>query len=124
MSPKTPTSAGAGTSRWVSVAAAVAGFLTLLVVAPIGAQQPPTVPAELHQKAFQQGSVRVMVEFEAPYVPEAHLPTAAHILAQRQSIAALQGVLQGSLRGVSHRVMRDFHGAVPVLVIQVGSDGL
>ena len=82
------------------------------------------VAAELHQKAFQQGSVRVMVEFEAPYVPEAHLPTAAHVLAQRQSIAALQGVVQGSLRGVSHRVVRDFHGAAPVLVVQVGSEGL
>jgi len=93
-------------------------------VAPIGAQQPPTVPAELHQKAFQRGSVRVLVEFEAPYVPEAHLPSAAHILMQRQNIAALQGVVQGSLRGLPHRVLRDFRGAAPVMALHVGPDGL
>ena len=80
--------------------------------------------AELHNKALAHGTVRVLVEFEAPYVPEAHLPTAAHILAQRQNIAVLQGLVQGSLRGLSHRVVRDFRGAVPVMAIQVGSDGL
>ena len=80
--------------------------------------------AELHNKALAHGTVRVLVEFEAPYVPEAHLPTAAHILAQRQNITVLQGLVQGSLRGLSHRVVRDFRGAVPVMAIQVGSDGL
>jgi subtilisin family serine protease len=117
-------STGAGLSRRIARSVGIAGLLTLLVVASSRAQGQPMVAAELHQKAFQQGSVRVMVQFETPYVPEAHLPTAAHVLAQRQNMAALQGVVQGSLRGVSHRVVRDFHGAAPVLVVQVGSDGL
>jgi len=91
---------GAGLSRRIARSVSIAGLLTLLVVASSRAQAQPMVAAELHQKAFQQGSVRVMVEFEAPYVPEAHLPTAAHILAQRQSIAAARLALSQGRDGI------------------------
>ena len=111
-------------SRRLAAPLALAVLLTLLVVAAGQTQEQPLVAAELHQKASQRGTVRVLVEFQASFVPETHLPTAAHALAQRQNISAIQGLVQGSLRGVAHRIVRDFRGAVPVMAIQVGPDGL
>ena len=111
-------------SRRLAAPLALAVLLTLLVVGVGQTQEQPLVAAELHQKASQRGTVRVLVELQASFVPEPHLPTAAHALAQRQNISAIQGLVQGSLRGIAHRIVRDFRGAVPVMAIQVGPDGL
>jgi hypothetical protein len=40
------------------------------------------VAVELHSEALQRGSVRILVETEAPYGPEAQLPTPAPVVAQ------------------------------------------
>ena len=111
-------------SRRLAAPLALAVLLTLLVVGVGQTQEQPLVAAELHQKASQRGTVRVLVELQASFVPEPHLPTAAHALAQRQNISAIQGLVQRSLRGIAHRIVRDFRGAVPVMAIQVGPDGL
>ena len=104
--------------------ASLAPALLILLVAAVGQSQEPLVAAGLHQTAVQRGSVRVLVELQTPFVPEAQLPTVAHALVQRQNIAALQGLVQRSLRGVAHQIVRDFRGAIPVMAIQVGPDGL
>ena len=101
-------------SRRLAAPLALAVLLTLLVAGVGQTQEQPLVAAELHQKASQRGTVRVLVELQASFVPETHLPTAAHALAQRQNISAIQGLVQRSLRGVAHRIVRDFRGAVPV----------
>ncbi len=98
----------------------------LILAAAVGSrgQDQSLVAVDLHQEALRRGTVRVLVHIDAPYVPEAHLPTPAHVLAQRQNITATQGFVRGSLRGVAHRVVRDFRGSVPLMAIEVGPDGL
>ena len=98
--------------------------LILSAAAGSRSQERTLVAAELHQKALQRGAVRVLVQIDAPYVPEVQLPTPAHVVSQRQHIASTQGVVRRSLRGIAHRVVRDFRGAAPVMAIEVGPDGL
>ncbi len=98
--------------------------LILSAAAGSRSQERTLVAAELHQKALQRGAVRVLVQIDAPYVPEGQLPTPAHVVSQRQHIASTQGVVRRSLRGIAHRVVRDFRGAAPVMAIEVGPDGL
>ena len=105
-------------------ALAVAAVLTLSVTAGGRSQEQPLVDAEIHQGASQRGVVRVLVQLAAPYVPEVQLPSRAHVIAQRQSISTVQQLVRGNLAGVSHRVVRDFRGAVPAMAIEVGPDGL
>jgi hypothetical protein len=102
----------------------VAAGLTLSVAAGSRSQEHPLVEAETHQRASQRGVVRVLVQLAVPYVPEARLPSHAHVIAQRQSISTAQQLVRGNLRGVTHRVVRDFRGAVPTMTIEVGPDGL
>ena len=102
----------------------VAAGLTLSVAAGSRSQEHSLVEAETHQRASQRGVVRVLVQLAVPYVPEVQLPSHAHVVAQRQNISTAQQLVRGNLRGVSHRVVRDFRGAVPTMAIEVGPDGL
>ena len=89
-----------------------------------GSQEQPLVTADLHQRAIQRGTVRVLVQVAAPHVAERQLPSRAHALAQRQQVAAVQDLVRNNLGGVVHRVVRDFRGAVPSMAIELGPDGL
>lgn len=102
----------------------VVALLTLSGAAGSRSQEQPLVAADIHQSASQRGIVRVLVLLAAPYVSEVQLPSRAHVIAQRQSISTAQQLVRGSLRGVTHRVVRDFRGAVPTMAIEVGPDGL
>jgi subtilase family protein/Calx-beta domain-containing protein/CARDB protein len=99
-------------------------LLTLSGAAGTGSQERALVAAELHQKAHQHGVVRVLVHVAAPYAPEAHGLSRAEVMAQRQNIASAQQLVRAGLRGVAHRVVREFRGAMPLLAIEVGPDGL
>ena len=108
-----------------SAATLVVLALLMLAAASGGrSQDRPLAPAELQQKASQRGTVRILVQLAAPYVPEAQLSGAPHVLAQRQNIGAAQQRVRAGLHGVAHRVVRDFRGALPLMAIEVGPDGL
>ncbi len=110
--------------RRVVATLAVVALLTLSGAAGSRSQEQLLVAADIHQTASQRGVVRVLVQLAAPYVSEVQLPSRAHVIAQRQSISTAQQLVRGSLRGVTHRVVRDFRGAVPTMAIEVGPDGL
>jgi hypothetical protein len=111
-------------TRRVGSIAILVALLVLATAAGTPGQERPLVAADLHQKAFHEGTVRVLVHIGAPYVAEADLPSHAHVVAQRQNIAAVQGIVRTSLRGVAHRVLREFRGTMPLMAIEVGPDGL
>ena len=68
--------------------------------------------------------MRVLVHLAVPHVPEAHLLGLAHVATQRQHIASAQRLVRDNLRSVVHRVIREFGGAVPMMAMELGPDGL
>jgi subtilisin family serine protease len=111
-------------SRRVVSTLVVAMLLTLSGAAGGRSQEQPLIAADIYQSASQRGAVRVLVQLAVPYVPERQLPSPAHVVAQHQSISTVQQLVRGNLRGVAHRVVRDFRGAIPTMAIEVGPDGL
>ena len=99
-------------------------LLTLALVAGGRTQEWPLVTAELHAKASQQGAVRVLVQLDAPFLPEPGPLTPEHADAQRREIAAVQSLVRASLSGITHHVIREFDGSVPAMTLSVGADGL
>jgi subtilase family serine protease len=81
------------------------------------------VPAAVSQKAAARGSARVIVRLNVPFVPEGSLPSASHVRGQRQTIASVRSVVAASLRGVGHRVVRQFD-ELPLLVLEASPDAL
>jgi subtilase family serine protease len=102
-------------------------LLSLVVVSLAtrgGTAEPLPVPDTLHAQAAAQGSVRVIVRLNAPFVPEGQLATPAHVLSQRQMLAGAQSMVRGQLRGVQHRVVRDFGGTLPLMALEASPDAL
>ena len=80
----------------------LSALLTLAVTAGGRTQEWSLVTAELHDKASQQGAVRVLVQLASPFVAEPQPLTPAHVAARRRDIAAAQSLVRGSLSGVGH----------------------
>ena len=84
----------------------------------------PAVPAELLQKAWNQGTVRVIVELGGVgALPEGELLSQASVAAQRGRIASDRVALRASLRGLRHRVLREFT-TIPYIGLEVDYDAL
>ena len=106
--------------------ASVALFLVAAMLTVVGRSagvEPPLVPDELKQRAWDRGRVRVIVRLDTAFVPEAALPTAAHVARQHQTIAGAQSIVSAGVRRFPHRVIRQFQG-LPLMAIEVDADGL
>ena len=91
--------------------ACLVGLLLLLVPGSPGAAQESgrTVPPDLLRKAWDEGKVRVIVEVGgAGAVPEGQLLSHAAVTRQRGRIGSDQLALRSALRGLRHRVLREF----------------
>lgn len=105
----------------------VVAFLLFLASGSVArgtsAQESLVAPA-LMQRALGTGAVRVIVEVGGTtFVPEGFLRDDVAIGAQRQRIAAGQGAIRQALRGLRHRVVRQFR-TVPLMAIEASPDSL
>src|SRR6185369_7383130 len=102
-------------------------LLSLLMVSLAsrgGTSEPTLVPDALHAQAAAQGTVRVIVRLNAPFAPENQLASPAHIMSQRQMLAGAQSTVRNHLRGLRHRVVREFNGMLPLMAIEASPDAL
>ncbi len=97
----------------------------LALCAPAAAQVPAQlVDPTLMQRAQTQGTVRVIVEVGGVnVVPEPSLSDEMTIHAQRYRIAVAQDGVRQALRGLRHRVVREFR-TIPLLAIEASPDSL
>ena len=106
---------------------AVALLLTLAVASLAnrgGSAEPSFVSEALHAQAASRGTARVIVRLNTPYQAEHTLATAAHVTNQRQTLAGLHSLVRTQLRGVPHRVVRDFGKTLPLMAIEASPDAL
>jgi subtilisin family serine protease/uncharacterized membrane protein len=99
----------------------------LLVISLAGhdvSSEPSVVSGALQARASALGVVRVIVTLNAPFIPEEHLATPAHVLGQRQMLAGVQSTVRGQLQGVVHRMVRDFAGTLPLMALEASPDAL
>jgi subtilisin len=102
------------------------GLLLLLAPGSPGAAQESgrTVPSDLLRKAWDEGKVRVIVEVGgAGAVPEGQLLSHAAVTRQRGRIGSDQLALRSALRGLRHRVLREFK-TIPYVGLEVDYDAL
>ena len=82
------------------------------------------MPSDLLQKAWDKGNVRVIVELGGVgAVPEGQLLSQAAVTSQRGRIGSDQATLRSALRGLHHRVLREFK-TVPYVGLEVDYDTL
>jgi hypothetical protein len=105
-------------------AVVVLSLLALSLASRGGTTEPSPVPDALHAWAAAKGSVRVIVRLNTPFAPEGLLASPAHVRSQRQMLAGAQSVVRNQLRGVRHRVVRDFRGTLPLMAIEASPDAL
>jgi len=121
--PAVERSGGTGRAAVASCLAVTALVLLITSGAPAQESHRP-VPADLLQKAWSQGTVRVIVELgNVGAVPEGTLPGPAAVAAQRARIAADRAVLRSTLQGLRHRVLREFR-TLPYVGLEVDYDTL
>jgi subtilisin len=111
-------------TRVASLALLMSLVLVSLVTGRAATVEPPLVADELMHRAESRGTARVIVRLATAFVPEGRLASPAHVAGQRHGIAAAQGTVRGALRGLSHRVVRDFHGRLPLMAVEAGPDAL
>jgi subtilisin family serine protease/subtilase family serine protease len=112
------------TSRLASLASLTTLLLVSLLVNRASTQEAPPVGDKLMDWAAARGTVRIIVRLATPFTPEPHLSSPAHVMSQRRSISATQMTVRGGLRGVGHRVVREFDGRLPLMAIEAGPDAL
>ena len=112
-------------TRLRAISSCFAIALALLVVSGAVAEESGrAVRAELLQKAWTRGKVRVIVELgQVGAVPEGRLLSHAAVAAQRGRIASDRAALRTALRGLRHRVLREFK-TVPYVGLEVDHDTL
>jgi len=86
--------------------------------------EPGIVSGALHARAAAQGTVRVIVRLNAPFAPENQLASPAHVMGQRQMLTSAQAMVRTQLRGLRHRVVREFNGRLPLMAIEASPDAL
>jgi hypothetical protein len=111
-------------ARVASLALLMSLVLVSLVTGRAATVEAPLVADDLMRRAESRGSARVIVRLATAFVPEGRLASPAHVAGQRHGIAVAQGTVRGALRGLSHRVVRDFHGRLPLMAVEVGPDAL
>jgi len=89
----------------------------------LAADHPMTVPAHLLQKAWQEGTVRVIVRLGAPFAPEGLLRDEIAVELQRGDIADVGARVLSGLSGTRHRVIHRYE-TVPFLALELGPDAL
>src|SRR5258705_10077249 len=111
-------------TRRLASATLLACLLLLALVSRARTAEPPLVPPDVAQQAAASGRVRVLVRISAPFVPEHFLGSAAQVIGQRQMIASAQATVTAGLRGVDHRVVRQFDSTLPLLALEASPDAL
>ena len=105
-----------------------AGALISLLVVSLasrgGTAELPLVADELHVQAAARGTVRVIVRLNSLFVPEGLLASPTHVLGQRQALRAAQSTVRQHLRGLRHRVAREFGGRLPMMAIEASPEAL
>ena len=82
------------------------------------------MPADLLQKAWNEGTVRVIVELGGVNAdPRVRLLSQAAVAAQRGRIASDRAALRAALTGLRHRVLREFT-TIPYVGLEVDYDAL
>jgi hypothetical protein len=81
------------------------------------------VPDALRQKAYDEGTVRVIVQLRLNTLPEGELSSADAVASQRRAIASAQSAVLTELAGTSYRVMRIFE-TIPFLALDVSPGAL
>jgi len=66
------------------------------------------VPDAVRQKAYDEGTVRVIVQLRVSALPEGELSSVEAVASQRRAIASAQSAVLTELAGTSHRVIRTF----------------
>jgi subtilisin family serine protease len=108
----------------LALVAPAAGHAQGPAASPGGAAPPVVVDPVLAQRAQAEGTVRVIVELAGmPIVPETSLSDEVAVAAQRQRIAGGQSSLRQTLRGLGHRVRREFR-TLPLLALEVSPESL
>src|SRR5688572_12137327 len=82
-----------------------------------------TVPAVLLQKAWQDGTVRVIVRLGAPFAAEGLLRDEVAVGLQRGDIADVGARVLSGLAGTRHRVIHHYE-TVPFLALELSPDAL
>ena len=81
------------------------------------------VPADLLQKAWQEGTVRVIVRLGAPFAAEGLLRDEVAAKLQRADIADVRTRVLSGLSGTRHRVIHHYE-TVPFVALELGPDAL
>jgi len=81
------------------------------------------VPADLLQKAWQEGTVRVIVRLGAPLATEGLLRDEVAVELQRADIADVGARVLTGLSGTRHRVIHRYE-TVPFLALELGPDAM
>ena len=81
------------------------------------------VPDAVRQKAYDEGTVRVIVQLRVSALPEGELSSAEAVASQRRAIASAQSAVLTELAGTSYRVIRTFE-TIPFLALDVSPGAL
>jgi subtilisin family serine protease len=98
-------------------------LLTLGSAAAGGAAERQVVADHLVQQAWSTGAARVIVQFNAPFSVDAELAGGHPATGQRQGIASTRAAVTRGLRGLRHRIVREYD-ALPFVAIEAGPDAL
>ena len=110
-------------ARVLVVTMLAAGALLGSGPVPALAADAVTVPANLLQKARQQGTVRVIVRLGAPFAAEGLLRDEVLVELQRGDIADVGARVLSGLSGTWHRVIHRYE-TVPFLALELDPDAL
>ncbi len=81
------------------------------------------VPEALRHKAYDEGTVRVIVQLRVTALPEGELSSAEAVASQRRAIASAQSAVLTELADTSYRVIRTFE-TIPFLALDVSPGAL
>ena len=105
------------------IALTLLACVSVAVVVPTVAGAADLAAQHVVERAAAEGRVSVIVELGPAATPEHLLPHAAAIAGQRQSIQQAQADVRRALRGLTHRVHREYT-SMPYMAIEVTPDAL
>jgi hypothetical protein len=101
----------------------LAALIPLLGLGAAESQARPQIPPELADRASREGAVRIIVQLDAPALPEGRLLLARSRRLQRQRIAAAQEELGAELAGTAHRTAHRYR-SIAFAALEVGPEAL
>jgi hypothetical protein len=108
-----------GQIGWLAPCVCVALMLTPNLCHP----NETIVPDVVRQKAYDEGTVRVIVQLRVSTLPEGELSSAEAVASQRRAIASAQSAVLIQLTGISYRVIRTFE-TIPFLALDLSPGAL